>query len=379
MAQSVTKHRGKRLIHWNNFFLWRLTCEDLSGLVFWSNCFVYTFLPPLRTLVVIVTKDGKDLSLTNLTPSSFGLRHMDSYGGLPAQLVHLQNPFLHPALEARLPFGSTGAFRPVVTSSTSSTPTSSSSADERINAVKGLSSAFTAANLVNNRRKLDSIVESVIEQQHHQSGRSRGSGAGAPSQSQQNEQNAYSQGSSASGVGVINLDKSASSGASFMNGGQSRHRSSSPASSNVHVPTSSPSVKQEERDRDRADECTGDERDGNGTPNSDVTERSTPEDAHPSKSKRNFFPSLFLSLLSVVGAKEHLHCVGIKIDGRMWTDGIIIFYTHSAPFDLSSFFVYQIAIDWHIISFVCLGFTRRYPHSPWLVETTHLTYSSFYR
>jgi len=208
---------------------------------------------------------------------------MESYGGLPAQLVHLQNPFLHPALEARLPFGSTGAFRPVVTSSASSTPTSTSSAEERIN-VKGLSSAFTAANLVNNRRKLDSIVESVIEQQHHQSGRSRGSTA-APSQSQQNEQNAYSQ-ASASGGGVINLDKSTSSATSgFMNGGLSRHRSSSPANINVHVPSSSPSVKLEERERDRSDECAGDDRDGNGTPNSDVTERSTPEDTHPSKRK----------------------------------------------------------------------------------------------
>lgn len=226
---------------------------------------------------------------------------MESYGGLPAQLVHLQNPFLHPALEARLPFGSTGAFRPVVTSSTSSTPTSTSSADERIS-VKGLSSAFTAANLVNNRRKLDSIVESVIEQQHHQSGRSRGSGGEAQrGQSQQNEQNAYSQQASASAAGVINLDKSSSaSAAGFMNGGQSRHRSSSPTSINVHVPNSSPSVKQEERDR--ADECAGDDRDGNGTPHSDVTERSTPEDAHPSKSKKQVdsFAShpLFIIVLS---------------------------------------------------------------------------------
>lgn len=209
---------------------------------------------------------------------------MESYGGLPAQLVHLQNPFLHPALEARLPFGSSGAFRPVVTSSTSSTPTSTSSADDRLT-VKGLSSAFTAANLVNNRRKLDTLADN-IDQQHHGGGRSRGSGgSSAPSQSQQND-GGYSQQGSANGAGVINLDKSTSSGSSsssgFMNGGQSRHRTSSPSS--VHLPNNSPSVKQEERDR--GDDCGGDERDGNGTPNSDVTERSTPEDTHPSKSKK---------------------------------------------------------------------------------------------
>lgn len=45
--------------------------------------------------------------------SSFGLRHMDGYPGLPAHLLHhLQPQFLHPALDPRLPFGS-GAFRPL--------------------------------------------------------------------------------------------------------------------------------------------------------------------------------------------------------------------------------------------------------------------------
>lgn len=213
--------------------------------------------------------DGKDLSLASLSPSSFGLRPMDSYGGLPAQLVHLQNPFLHPALEARLPFGSAGAFRPVVTSSASST--SSSSVDERMS-VKNLSSAFTAPNL-SNRRKLDSIVESVIEQHQH-SNRSRGVS--------QQDGNSFVTPSVSSG-GVMNLDKSSTNSSSYMNGGQSRHRSCSPANPVNCSPSGR--EKQEERERDRLDEYPGDDRDGNGTPNSDMTDRSTPEDAHMSKRK----------------------------------------------------------------------------------------------
>jgi hypothetical protein len=227
---------------------------------------------------------------------------MDSYGGLPAQLVHLQNPFLHPALEARLPFGSAGAFRPVVTSAASSTSTSSSSGEERMN-VKGLPSAFTAPNL-SNRRKLESVVESVIEQHQQQSNRSRGSGGGGVSNQQQDERNSFVT-PSASSVGVINLDKSSSSAntMSYMNGGQSKHRSCSPATN--HPVNCSPSSRekqgqqQQQESGDRDDyHREVDDRDGNGTPNSDMTDRSTPEDAHLSKRKTGIYAFLSLSVFA---------------------------------------------------------------------------------
>jgi len=106
---------------------------------------------------------------------------MDSFGGLSAQLVHLQNPFLHPALEGRLPFGSSGAFRPIATSTAHSTPVSSSSAVS-INlsadhgghghgSVKNLPSAFTAPGQSSRRQKMESVNEGAMdcrsrEQQH---------------------------------------------------------------------------------------------------------------------------------------------------------------------------------------------------------------------
>jgi len=218
---------------------------------------------------------------------------MDSYGGLPAQLVHLQNPFLHPALEARLPFGSAGAFRPVVTSAASSTSTSSSGGggDERMS-VKGLPSAFSTPNL-SNRRKL----ESEIEQHHQQSNRSRGSGGGGGGGgSQQDDRNSFVAPSAIS-VGVINLDKSSTSANSvnYMNGGQSKHRSCSPASNHpVNCSPSSSSGREKQQQQEDRDDYHGgtDDRDGNGTPNSDMTDRSTPEDTHLSKRKAEIYAPL---------------------------------------------------------------------------------------
>ncbi|XP_049845911.1 E3 ubiquitin-protein ligase Rnf220-like isoform X2 [Schistocerca gregaria] len=62
--------------------------------------------------------EAKDLHVPfgSATVAGFGLRHVDSYPGLPAHLLHhLQPQFVHPALDPRLPFGSAGAgaFRPL--------------------------------------------------------------------------------------------------------------------------------------------------------------------------------------------------------------------------------------------------------------------------
>jgi hypothetical protein len=222
------------------------------------NLYIYIFFQ---------ASDAKDLNLSSLSPSSFGLRPLDSYGGLPAQLVHLQNPFLHPALEARLPFGTAGAFRPVVTSSSSSTSTPSS-VEERMS-VKSLPSAFSTPSH-SNRRKLESIVEGG-GMEHQQQRTHRGGN---------NEGNSFGGGG---GGGAINLDKSSPS--PYMNGGQSRHRSCSPVNC-------SPSSRErgEQGERERSDDYPGEERDANGTPNSDMTDRSTPDESHISKRK---FISLF--------------------------------------------------------------------------------------
>ncbi|CAG7710865.1 unnamed protein product [Allacma fusca] len=187
--------------------------------------------------------DGKELNLSNLSSSSFGLRPMESYGGLPAQLVHLQNPFLHPALDGRLPFGSAGAFRPVVTSSQSSV------SDDR--SVKSLPSAFTPPS--SRRNKLDAMAGT--------DGSERSSNTSAPCSLQS---------SSSSSVNCqvgLSVDKM------FVNG--QRHRSISPSNSCTS------------KDERMAEEFSVD-RDDNATPNSDLTDRSSPEDLHlvPSKRRR---------------------------------------------------------------------------------------------
>lgn len=183
---------------------------------------------------------------------------MDSYPGLPAGLVHLQNPFLHPALEARLPFGTgAGAFRPVVTSSSSS---SSTGGDDRI--IKNLPSAFSTPSL-SNRRKLEALAAAAAaEEQQHNSRNSRPSAGG----------DNFAQGASG-------MEKSYLSNG---NNNNHRHRSCSPVNCS---PNNAAGRAEKHEDRDGEGDYEG--RDNvNGTPNSDITDRSTPDEGHiSSKSK----------------------------------------------------------------------------------------------
>ena len=201
---------------------------------------------------------------------------MESYGGLPAQLVHLQNPFLHPALDGRIPFGSAGAFRPVVTSSSSSSVVGGSvSGDDR---VKSLPSAFTPPS---SRRKLESVgvegggvYSSSSQAPPPPQFSSSPSTSQQTQQSQQQQQQQSSSNSSQQHGTPMNLDKS------YVNG--QRHRSISP--------TNSCTSKDE-----RYSEDYNVDRDDNATPNSDLTDRSSPEDSHLLPSKRTWcFPLYFL-------------------------------------------------------------------------------------
>ncbi|XP_035701785.1 E3 ubiquitin-protein ligase RNF220 isoform X2 [Folsomia candida] len=204
------------------------------------------------------SSDAKDLNLSSLSPSSFGLRPMDSYPGLPAGLVHLQNPFLHPALEARLPFGTgAGAFRPVVTSSSSS---SSTGGDDRI--IKNLPSAFSTPSL-SNRRKLEALAAAAAaEEQQHNSRNSRPSAGG----------DNFAQGASG-------MEKSYLSNG---NNNNHRHRSCSPVNCS---PNNAAGRAEKHEDRDGEGDYEG--RDNvNGTPNSDITDRSTPDEGHISSKRR---------------------------------------------------------------------------------------------
>lgn len=124
--------------------------------------------------------------------------------------------------------------------------------------VKNLPSAFSTPNL-SNRRKLEG-------EEHGSSSRGGRGGGGDPFPTP-----------GGSG-GPMNLEKSSSYINGSGGGGQSRHRSCSPVNC-------SPNARDKGQD-DRGDDYPGDgERDINGTPNSDITDRSTPDDPHISKRK----------------------------------------------------------------------------------------------
>lgn len=164
------------------------------------------------------TPEVKDLHIP-FSASSFGLRHMDGYPGLPAHLLHhLQPQFLHPALDPRLPFGS-GAFRPL-----GSSPVHES---------KGFASAFAPPSKCLKIETSNGTHETTL----------------------------FSPGAAAE-------DRP------YMNGQpQQRSDSSSPASVSVSPPNLQQVVKEESSDTPMSED-----RDGTATPGSEGTERSTPEE-----------------------------------------------------------------------------------------------------
>ncbi|XP_052131942.1 E3 ubiquitin-protein ligase RNF220-like [Frankliniella occidentalis] len=171
------------------------------------------------------TPEVKDLHIP-FSASSFGLRHMDGYPGLPAHLLHhLQPQFLHPALDPRLPFGS-GAFRPL-----GSSPVHES---------KGFASAFAPPSKCLKIETSNGTHETTL----------------------------FSPGAAAE-------DRP------YMNGQpQQRSDSSSPASVSVSPPNLQQVVKEESSDTPMSED-----RDGTATPGSEGTERSTPEEGRGFRSE----------------------------------------------------------------------------------------------
>lgn len=175
------------------------------------------------------TPDVKDLHLP--FSAGFGLRHMDSYPGLPAHLLHhLQPQFLHPALDPRLPFGS-GAFRPL-----SSSP---------VHEGKAFSSAFAPPS---------KCLKVETSNGPHHDGTLFSPGAVAEERNYLNGQSQV----------------------------QQRSDSSSPASVSISPPTLSQVVKEESLDATMSED-----RDGTATPGSvsEGTERSTPEEGRGFRSE----------------------------------------------------------------------------------------------
>ncbi|KAJ9577979.1 hypothetical protein L9F63_025159, partial [Diploptera punctata] len=174
-------------------------------------------------------QEAKDLHVP-FTAAGFGLRHMDSYPGLPAHLLHhLQPQFLHPALDPRIPFGS-GAFRPLGTSAGPD--------------VKGFPSAFAPPSKC--------LKIETSNSNHHES-------SSTPT-------NHLSTLFSPS----IGVEERA-----YLNGQTSQQRadSSSPASVSISPPLLPPVVKEESSDAPMSED-----REGTATPGSEGTERSTPEE-----------------------------------------------------------------------------------------------------
>ncbi|XP_072157399.1 E3 ubiquitin-protein ligase Rnf220 isoform X2 [Bemisia tabaci] len=158
--------------------------------------------------------DSKDIQVP-FHASSFGLRLIDSYPGLPAHLLHhLQPQFLHPSLDPRNSFGP-GAFQPL-----------SSSAN------KNFPSAFAPPKCL--KMDADTMNSSLLDNNN-------GSDMFSP-------------------------------------GHYQRGDSSSPASVSVS-PTSTAA-------KDESCDGAGDDRDGAGTPGSERTECSTPEDARIKRNKK---------------------------------------------------------------------------------------------
>ncbi|GLH08329.1 Uncharacterized protein GBIM_13585 [Gryllus bimaculatus] len=176
--------------------------------------------------------EAKDLH-TPFSAGGFGLRHMDSYPSLPAHLLHhLQSPFLHPALDPRIPFGS-GAFRPLGTSSTSE--------------VKGFPSAFAPPSKC---LKIET----------------GGSNLHDTSPTPTNHL------STLFSPGVVE-ERAYLNGQTSQPSQHQRADSSSPASVSVSPPLLPPVVKEESSDAPMSED-----REGTATPGSEGTERSTPEE-----------------------------------------------------------------------------------------------------
>ncbi|XP_069694106.1 E3 ubiquitin-protein ligase RNF220-like isoform X3 [Periplaneta americana] len=172
--------------------------------------------------------EAKDLHVP-FTAAGFGLRHMDSYPGLPAHLLHhLQPQFLHPALDPRVPFGS-GAFRPLGTST----------APE----VKGFPSAFAPPSKC--------LKIETSNSNHHETSTPTNHLSTLFSPSVATEERAYLNGQAP----------------------QQRADSSSPASVSISPPLLPPVVKEESSDAPMSED-----REGTATPGSEGTERSTPEE-----------------------------------------------------------------------------------------------------
>ncbi|XP_066995482.1 E3 ubiquitin-protein ligase RNF220 isoform X2 [Anabrus simplex] len=172
--------------------------------------------------------EAKDLHVP-FSAAGFGLRHMDSYAGLPAHLLHhLQPQFLHPALDPRIPFGS-GAFRPLGAASTPE--------------VKGFPSAFAPPSKC--------LKIETSNSNHHDT---------SPNQSNH--------------LSTLFSPGVAAEERAYLNGqSQQRADSSSPASVSISPPLLPPIVKEESSDAPMSED-----REGTATPGSEGTERSTPEE-----------------------------------------------------------------------------------------------------
>lgn len=162
------------------------------------------------------------------TTAGLGFRHMDSYPGLQAHLLHHLPPqFLHPALDPRVPFGS-GAFRPLGTAAPE---------------VKGFPSAFAPPSKC--------LKIETGSSNHHETSTVTNHLASLFSPSVAAEERAYLNGQTQ----------------------QQRADSSSPASVSISPPLLPPVVKEESSDAPMSED-----REGTATPGSEGTERSTPEE-----------------------------------------------------------------------------------------------------
>lgn len=169
--------------------------------------------------------DAKDLHIP-FSATGFGLRHMDGYPSLPAHLLHhLQPQFLHPALDPRVPFGS-GAFRPLGS------------------AVSPEVKTFSAFSPPSKCLKIE-----TSNSNHHESALA-----------------------TANHLSTLFSPGAAVEDRAYLNGqSQQRADSSSPASVSVSPPPLPPVVKEESSDVPMSEEREG-------TPGSEGTERSTPEE-----------------------------------------------------------------------------------------------------
>jgi len=181
--------------------------------------------------------ESKDLHVP-FTTAGLGFRHMDSYPGLQAHLLHHLPPqFLHPALDPRVPFGS-GAFRPLGTAAPE---------------VKGFPSAFAPPSKC--------LKIETGSSNHHETSTATNHLSTLFSPSVAAEERAYLNGQTQ----------------------QQRADSSSPASVSISPPLLPPVVKEESSDAPMSED-----REGTATPGSEGTERSTPEEGRGFRRKKKF-------------------------------------------------------------------------------------------